>query len=382
MRPVRFFLAAGAILTFFLFSTGPALADQVHRVVPGETLQSIAGKYNTTVEKILAKNPFIDDPLVIVPYQVVVIPQSRPGTEYIVQTGDTLAAIAARHGVDPGVLADYNGLERKTVFPGLSLVIPPSPKVAAREAPGPAKPEAASNKPPGESNIFKLRPQFPDWLFLSGKRDQKLVALTFDDGPDDLYTPKILDILNQQGVKATFFLVGSSLKYYPAVVSQLAAGGHQLAWHGWTHTNYAIKTAEEVRGEMENTASAFRELAGLEPLMFRPPYGKLSAQAMDQLAGRDNITVGWSSDSLDWYSRSADRILANTLSDTKPGSIILMHSAGENLDSTVEALPELIYTLKAQGYRFVTVADLLGKPAYREENNALQEETVKPAPVN
>lgn len=193
-----------------------------------------------------------------------------------------------------------------------------------------------------------------------------IVALTFDDGPDDIYTPRILDILDQQGVKATFFLVGSRINYYPSVVKRLVASGHQVAGHGWSHADLRSMDRGEVKKEIADTGSAFRTVTGLEPLMLRPPYGGLSEDAMNELVDLGYTAVEWSSDSQDWYSRSADRFLVNTLTNTRPGSIILMHSTGVNLEDTVKALPDLIYTLKAQGYSFVTVAGLLGRPAYRQ----------------
>lgn len=294
------------------------------------------------------------------PYQIVITPEQKPGTRYAVRTGDTLDSIADEYGIDPKALAAYNNLEKNFVFPGLNLIIPPSPggiELKQRSS-GPEKPAY-------EYNIPKLQAQFPDSLFLAGRQDKKVVALTFDDGPDDTYTPRILEILNQQDVKATFFLVGSRIKDYPSVVSQLVAGGHQIAGHGWTHTNYRIKTPEEIKQDLANLASAFQKYSGMEPVMFRPPYGELSVETMNQLVDSGYTAVGWTADSLDWYSGTVDRILLNTLINTRPGSIILMHSTGVNLDATVKALPELIYTLKAQGYSFVTVADLLGRPAYR-----------------
>lgn len=360
MKRIKTVFVTIAIFSFLLFPAARAWADQVHRAKPGETLYSIARDNNLSVEQMIAANPFIESPLFVVPYQIVLIPDQKPGTGYSVRHEDTLDSIAAEHGIDPGALAVYNNLGKKQVFPGQILIIPPSP--------GGAKPPSNSPGPKKtayEYNIPKLRAQFPDSLFLSGGRDKKVVALTFDDGPDADYTPRILDILNQQGVKATFFLVGSRVKDYSQLVGQLVDSGHQVADHSWAHTNFRLKTVEEVERDLADTSAALKSAAGVEPVMFRPPYGELSPEAMKVLVDSGYTTVGWNADSLDWYSGSVDRILASALRDTRPGSIILMHSTGKNLEATVKALPELIYTLKAQGYGFITVAELLGRPAYR-----------------
>lgn len=193
-----------------------------------------------------------------------------------------------------------------------------------------------------------------------------MVALTFDDGPDRIFSPRILELLDKENVKATFFLVGRQIKENPMFVSQLIAGGHQVAGHGWSHTNLRLKESNEVKEEIEKTSAAIKNVTGLEPLFIRPPYGELSDDAMKEIINLDYTAVNWSVDSLDWYSRSVDDILTSTLKDTKRGSIILMHSTGGNLDATVKALPELLNTLKAQGYSFVTVSELLDKKSYRQ----------------
>ncbi len=363
---IKTLLAVVTAFSFLLFPLASARADQVHRVSPGETLYTIAKEKNVSLKKIMSKNPFIENPDYIVPYQVVVLPDPKPGARYTVNPGDTLETVAADHRVDPVALAAYNELEKTSLYPGQVLIIPPAPKEPSKP-PGPSQPGSPPPKKPAyRYNIPELRAQFPDSLFLSGNRDKKVVALTFDDGPDDNYTPRVLDILNRQGVKATFFLVGSRVKEYPSVVSQLVESGHQVAWHGWTHTNFRLKSVEEVRREMANTASAFKETINLDPVMFRPPFGELSLEALKELADSGHTAVGWNADSLDWRSIPVDLVLANALVNTRPGSIIVMHSAGTILEGTVKALPELIYTLKAQGYGFVTVADLLDKPAYRQ----------------
>lgn len=353
-----------------LVSAAPSLAGTIHRVAPGETLESIALESDAGVSRILAANPYIESPYTVFPGQVLVLPDSRPGSRYTVKTGDTLEGLAADQGLDPEDLASYNSLETNSIVPGQVIILPPAPEgetppVKSGQDLSPDK-GSAPKKQENEYNIPRLRALFPGLLFSNGNADRKVVALTFDDGPDDVYTPRILKILDDQNVKATFFLVGSRVSDYSQVVRDLVDHGHQVAGHGWSHGSLRAMARPEVEEELDKTARAIRDVTGLEPLMFRPPYGELSPGAMAAAAGLGCKAVIWSADSFDWHTRSADRVLESALADTRRGSIILMHSTGVNLDATVTALPDLINTLRAQGYSFVTVAGLLGASPYRE----------------
>ncbi|MFZ5645853.1 MAG: polysaccharide deacetylase family protein [Bacillota bacterium] len=341
----------------------PAGAEQVYRVQEGDTLEYIAGRNNISMDKLLSFNSFIESPYILFPGQAIIIPDSKPGVKYTVGEGETLNTIAGEHGIDVETLASYNDLGNINVFTGQVIIIPPLPKGEIQEK---KKPETNIKSAESEYSISRLMKEFPGLITSRGPRDRKIVALTFDDGPDEKYTQKVMAILEDNDIKGTFFLIGSLVEKYPAVVEELVKGGHQVAGHGWSHKNLRYLERPEIRSELIDTSSAISEITGFEPVMFRPPYGALSADVMREVADLGYLSVGWTADSLDWYSRSADRILASTLVDTKRGSIILMHSAGVDLDETLRALPELIFTLKAQGYTFVTVAELLGKEPYKK----------------
>lgn len=196
----------------------------------------------------------------------------------------------------------------------------------------------------------------------SGNPDNMQVALTFDDGPDATYTPKILDILSEKGVPATFFVVGQEVGKYPEMMKRIVEEGHGLGNHTFTHPQLPKITSIEVLQEIQNTQKALAESVGKKPDLFRPPYGALT-RADEELATEKGFRiVTWSVDTLDWTGLSGEEIFLNVQKDISPGGIILQHNVDANpgmLDGTVEALPKIIDDLHARGYTFVTVQTML-----------------------
>jgi|GEM_PF-399222 len=362
-------ITSAALLLFLIMAATPALAGRVHLVQQGQTLDAIALEYSLSLDRLLAVNPFMEKPYTLFPGQVLVVPEARLGEKHLVSPGESLESIAVLFGISPGTLASYNDLEREKLFPGQILIIPPSKEVESPVLKSSPAAKKTVKVDPGYT-LSGLAAEYPGIIAVRGPGDKKAVALTFDDGPDDKYTPQIMNILDSQHIKGTFFLVGSLIEKHPGVVENLVAGGHQVAGHGWSHSNLKNLNRDQILSELDQTASSFRNVLAMEPLMFRPPYGGLSPVVMKEIAALGYTSIMWNSDSLDWYSRSADSILASTLADTKRGSIILMHSAGVNLDATLKALPEIIYTLKSQGYTFLTVSELLGRSGYRDDYGA------------
>lgn len=362
-------ITSAALLLFLIMAATPALAGRVHLVQQGQTLDAIALEYSLSLDRLLAVNPFMEKPYTLIPGQVLVVPEARLGEKHLVSPGESLESIAVLFGISPGTLASYNDLEREKLFPGQILIIPPSKEVESPVLKSSPAAKKTVKVDPGYT-LSGLAAEYPGIIAVRGPGDKKAVALTFDDGPDDKYTPQIMNILDSQHIKGTFFLVGSLIEKHPGVVENLVAGGHQVAGHGWSHSNLKNLNRDQILSELDQTASSFRNVLAMEPLMFRPPYGGLSPVVMKEIAALGYTSIMWNSDSLDWYSRSADSILASTLADTKRGSIILMHSAGVNLDATLKALPEIIYTLKSQGYTFLTVSELLGRSGYRDDYGA------------
>jgi peptidoglycan/xylan/chitin deacetylase (PgdA/CDA1 family) len=203
-------------------------------------------------------------------------------------------------------------------------------------------------------------------LYYQGPSDQKRVALTFDDGPDWRYTARILDILKREKVRATFFLVGRMAERRPDLVRRMVREGHVVANHTWNHPNLPRLRDEQVKQEIERTNRVIWEITGRSPVLFRAPYGSLS-QRVERLIAEEGMTiVHWNVDTRDWDGRSSDQIIQTVRQQAGPGSVILQHTAGRNLDNTVAALPQIIADLKKQGYTMVTVPELLGIPAYEE----------------
>jgi cellulose synthase/poly-beta-1,6-N-acetylglucosamine synthase-like glycosyltransferase/peptidoglycan/xylan/chitin deacetylase (PgdA/CDA1 family)/spore germination protein YaaH len=199
------------------------------------------------------------------------------------------------------------------------------------------------------------------------------LALTFDDGPDPQWTPQILDILKAKNVKATFFVIGENAEAYPEIVQRMVAEWHDVGNHTFTHPNLADTPGAAVALELNATQRLFQALTGRSLRLFRPPYlgdaepsdeSELRPVELAQSLGY--ITVGMHADPVDWALPGTDAILQRTLAAVhaknldQRANIILFHDAGGDRSQTVAALPNVIDTLRAQGYQFVPVAQLAG----------------------
>ena len=218
---------------------------------------------------------------------------------------------------------------------------------------------------PKPMTLADLRAKYPSTFVLQGSGDKREVALTFDDAPDDVFTPRVLDVLKREGVKATFFCVGNRIEAHPDVMRRIVAEGHVVGNHSYSHANLPKLSDERFREEIRKTDRLIRQYTGYTPSFVRPPYGNITAEQIKWLASQKRKIVGWNVDSLDWKSLSREEVATNILAHVKPGSIILQHSAGgtgEDLTGTVEALPEVIAKLRKDGVRFVTIDRMLGIP--------------------
>ncbi|MCX7784536.1 MAG: polysaccharide deacetylase family protein [Meiothermus sp.] len=187
--------------------------------------------------------------------------------------------------------------------------------------------------------------------------EEKLVALTFDDGPwpDTL---AVLEVLRQYEAKATFFWVGMHLQKRPEIAQQVVAEGHAIGNHTWSHRNTPM-TPEEAGEEIERTAALIQDTTGLTTSLFRPPGGRLHNGLADYALQQGYTVVQWSVLSEDTGALDAAAIVDNVLHNVQPGSIVLLHDGGGDRSKTVEALHTILPALQAQGYRFVTVPELL-----------------------
>ncbi|OCT12722.1 hypothetical protein A8709_28430 [Paenibacillus pectinilyticus] len=194
------------------------------------------------------------------------------------------------------------------------------------------------------------------------KKEGLRVALTFDDGPDEKYTPRILDILKKEQVKATFFVVGEHAKQHPQMMKKIVDEGHAIGNHSWDHLNLAQAATDKIQSEISSTDDVIKQITGVAPKLFRAPYGAVSPQVVKESQGSGHQIIGWSVDTLDWDGKSVAQILANVRKEVSPGAIILQHFAGGkhgDLNNTVQALPQIIAYLKQKGYTLVTVPELI-----------------------
>lgn len=183
----------------------------------------------------------------------------------------------------------------------------------------------------------------------------KVFALTFDDGPWPEYTCKILQILKDNNVKATFFMVGHEVRARPDVARAVRDDGHAIGNHSWDHPS---RPKDPVMQVMRTDAEIKKEL-GFRPTFFRPPYGIMkNGMARQAMKLRDPVLL-WSADSEDWKKPGVRRIVSNVVNYASPGGISLMHDGGGARYQDVEALPIIISELRAKGYRFVTIPELL-----------------------
>lgn len=192
----------------------------------------------------------------------------------------------------------------------------------------------------------------------SAKTDKKVVALTFDISWGQEMAPKVLEILKQEDIKATFFLSGPWAKNHQELVKQIQQDGHEIESHGQEHVD--LNTLGR-QGAAQNIAAAhaiLKELTGKEPTYIRPPNGAFSKESVQGAKDMGYATVIWSVDSLDWKNPGVDSIISRTTRLIHPGAIILMH-ASDSCKQTDQALPQVIRTLKQQGYEFLLLDDLI-----------------------
>ena len=187
----------------------------------------------------------------------------------------------------------------------------------------------------------------------------KVIALTFDDGPGP-YTAHLLDVLDQYGAKATFFLIGSKVSSQANIVRSIHARGHQLGNHSWSHPELPKLPVDQIADEIDRTNDAIKQATGVTPAILRPPYGAVNGVVLEQLRLRGMSSILWSVDTRDWADRNSDIVCSRAVAGARPGAVILMHDIHQ---TSVGAVPCILSALKQQGYSFVTVQGLIGNMA-------------------
>lgn len=241
-------------------------------------------------------------------------------------------------------------------------------------APAPQAGEGATS--PGSPSSYQqslaakpVRTPGPDTKIIrSWPTGRKWVALTYDDGPHPEHTPKLMDLLKSKNVKATFFVLGPMVEKSPEVAKALAEAGFEIANHTVNHKEFRRMSKEQIREEIDGATKIIKEVTGTEPKVMRPPYGqapKNVQEVTDELGLR---IVTWNVDTEDWKRAPAEKMRDTILKNVSDGAIILMHDThGERVyDATAQVIDEV----RAKGYEFVTVSELLGLTPYTPAGSA------------
>jgi peptidoglycan/xylan/chitin deacetylase (PgdA/CDA1 family) len=192
--------------------------------------------------------------------------------------------------------------------------------------------------------------------------DQPYIAMSFDDGPSAENTPRLLEMLKQRNIKATFFLIGQNVASNPDLVRRILAEGHEIGNHSWTHPQLSKLSDQKVTAEITKTQDAIKEASGFTPTLLRPPYGAITPRQREWIENQFGLSIIlWSVDPFDWKRPGASVITQRILSQARPGAIILSHDIHKQ---TVDAMPATLDGLMRKGFKFVTVSQLiaLNKP--------------------
>jgi polysaccharide deacetylase family sporulation protein PdaB len=205
--------------------------------------------------------------------------------------------------------------------------------------------------------------QYTEYLGVIKKvqTDKPWIALTFDDGPDPRETPEILDILKKYNAKATFFVIGQQGHKYPNILQREVSEGHELANHSFSHRDFRHLSRTEIGQEISKWDDEIFSITGQHSKLFRPPegyYNKIIVETAEQ-AGYSVILWTWYQDSKDWSKPGVQKIINRVISNAHPGDIVLFHDRISGKSQTVKALNGILPELQKQGYKFVSVSQLL-----------------------
>jgi peptidoglycan/xylan/chitin deacetylase (PgdA/CDA1 family) len=241
-------------------------------------------------------------------------------------------------------------------FSGGILTGQPSPIPTPKISDGPEY----SRRQPVSNDLVML---FPKLITRQGNSQIRNLALTFDDGPDLKYTPKILDTLKKYNVKATFFVVGTQVQKYPTTFHRIIHEGHEIGSHSFQHLKFPQLSADQIKYQLTHNNEIIHQNGGKPIMIFRPPYGALDPTSVEMIGKLGYKIILWTIDSLDWRGLKEQQVISNVVPKINRGDIVLQHCAAnsklEDLRGSNEALPEIIKTAKIHGYRFVTISQML-----------------------
>jgi len=205
------------------------------------------------------------------------------------------------------------------------------------------------------SVVQKLLP----WVQCYGNRSKKKLYLTFDDGPDPRFTPEILTILSDFGIKGHFFLRGDRIEQNPSIVREITEAGSVVGNHGYSHTSLIFRSAEFIRQEIEKTNVIIRNITGAKPVYFRPPYGRFDLRFKKIMTHFKMRLVLWSLLTYDFTEKYNVNSIVNTY--VRNGSILVFHDGLKISIKTVKMLPDIIRTLQNRGYEFSLLKNQTGE---------------------
>lgn len=224
-----------------------------------------------------------------------------------------------------------------------------------------------------------LTPPPPRVSFCNCRVSGAYLALTFDDGPHPDNTVRLLAMLKQRGIKATFFCVGQRVADHPSVAKRIVEDGHEIGNHSWSHRVLSALPDAVVAADLERTDAAIRKATGVAPTLMRPPYGAFTDRQRDWAHGKWGYSITlWDVDSDDWRNPSAAYARSRILKGASPGSIVLSHDIHR---STVDGMPKTLDALQAKGFKFVTVSQLLAlerETLAREATDGIPQAVAKP----
>lgn len=188
----------------------------------------------------------------------------------------------------------------------------------------------------------------------------KCVAFTYDDGPNDTWTPNFLEVFRDHGARATFFVLGQAIKSRSEIFRQTIAQGNEVGCHSWSHRNFTHLSNEAARNDLERCLKVMKEEGAREVRLFRPPYGAYSKRVESVVNSLGMRIAMWDVDPADWRRPGADVIYSRVMSGVKDGAVVLMHDGPAKREQTLAATKRLLKTLQAQGYQFVTMSEATG----------------------
>ena len=203
---------------------------------------------------------------------------------------------------------------------------------------------------------------FP-WILWKGPTELPEVFLTFDDGPHPIHTPRVLDILKHDQTKATFFLVGEKILLYPEIVERINKEGHTIGNHGFFHHRLTFQRAEKIRKQILETDDAIEKITGQKPLFFRPPHGRFDPRFRRLMKELQHRMVLWSLLSYDFRESDPRKLIRRIQENLHPGAIVVLHDGHPNSQITLEALLQILSSLRRLGYRMKPLNTLIGKVA-------------------